>query len=109
LRFEYITDAAVNGEGMMLDDISIPLNYQTDFESDNGGWEPAGFVRIQNKLPQSYKISLIEYGSPTKVTSINLDESNQATVPVSITDSKGAVLVSVALRTSRQAAIINSV
>ncbi|GAP20845.1 immune inhibitor A domain-containing protein [Leptolinea tardivitalis] len=106
LRFEYITDAAVNGEGMMLDDISIPaLNYQTDFESDNGGWEPAGFVRIQNKLPQSYKISLIEYGSPTKVTSINLDESNQATVPVSITDSKGAVLVvSGTTRTSRQAA-----
>ncbi len=33
LRFEYITDAAVNGEGMMLDDVSIPaIDYFTDFE-----------------------------------------------------------------------------
>ena len=39
LRFEYITDAAVNGEGLLLDDISIPeIDYFTDFESDNGGW-----------------------------------------------------------------------
>ena len=107
LRFEYITDAAVNGEGLMLDDLSISaIDYQTDFEADNGGWEPAGFVRIQNMLPQTYRVSLIQYGSPSKVTYLTLDESNKASLPVSITDSKGAVLVvSGTTRNSRQKAV----
>jgi immune inhibitor A len=107
LRFEYITDAAVNGEGMILDDISIPeINYKTDFETDNGGWEPAGFVRIQNMLPQTYKVSLIQYGSPTSVTYIELDGRNHAVVPLSIKDTKGAVLVvSGTTRLSRQKAL----
>ena len=60
VRFEYITDAAVNGEGILLDDIAIPeLGYKTDFEKDDGGWQAAGFVRIENRLPQTYKLSLI--------------------------------------------------
>ena len=47
LRFEYLTDAAVNGEGFYLDDIAIPeIDYFTDFEQDTGGWQGAGFVRI---------------------------------------------------------------
>jgi immune inhibitor A len=108
LRFEYITDAAVNGEGLLLDDISIPeINYQTDFESDSGGWQPAGFVRIQNMLPQYYKVSLIQYGSPTTVTSIPLDGRNHGEIPVTIDSaSKGAVLVvSGTTRLSRQKAL----
>jgi len=108
LRFEYITDAAVNGEGLLLDDLSIPeIKYQTDFESDNGGWEPAGFVRIQNKLPQTYRVSLIQYGSPTTVIPISLDARNHAEIPLSISNSsKGAVLVvSGTTRLSRQEAL----
>jgi hypothetical protein len=39
LRFEYVTDMAVNGDGFLLDDISIPaIGYSTDFETDDGGW-----------------------------------------------------------------------
>lgn len=64
LRFEYVTDAAVNGEGLLVDDISIPqINYFTDFEQDNGGWAGDGFVRVQNRLPQTYAVSLIRIGS----------------------------------------------
>jgi hypothetical protein len=41
LRFEYITDAAVNGEGLLLDDIRMPeIGYQTDFEA--GRWRLGG-------------------------------------------------------------------
>ena len=47
LRFEYITDAAVHGEGLLLDTLSIPeIGYSSDFESDDGGWTAEGFVRI---------------------------------------------------------------
>lgn len=107
LRFEYITDAAVNGEGLFLDDLSIPeINYHTDFESDNGGWDARGFVRIQNMLPQTYRVSLIQYGSTTTVTNLTLDGRNHAEMPVTIDKgSKGAVLVvSGTTRLSRQKA-----
>jgi hypothetical protein len=78
LRFEYITDAAVNGEGLLLDDISIPeINYFTDFEADSGGWLADGFVRIQNRLPQTYRITLIEFGQATTVETIHVSAGEQ--------------------------------
>jgi immune inhibitor A len=83
LRFEYITDAAVNGEGFLLDDVSIPeIKYYTDFEENGGGWEAAGWVRIQNSLPQTYKLSIIRNGVSPQVEIIPLDEKQKAVVPL---------------------------
>jgi hypothetical protein len=85
LRFEYITDAAVNGEGLLLDDISISeTGYATDFETDTGGWQAAGFARVTNILPQTFRLALIEHGSQTTVTYLTLDETLAADIPVSI-------------------------
>lgn len=85
LRFEYVTDAAVNGEGFLVDDISIPeMNYSTDFESNTGGWDPKGFVRIDNSLPQTYGISLITRGSNTSVQAIPLSSNVSADIPIHI-------------------------
>ncbi|MBN1537115.1 MAG: immune inhibitor A [Anaerolineales bacterium] len=85
IRFEYITDAGVNGEGFLIDDISVPqVDYATDFENDSGGWEAAGFVRIQNALPQTFRLALIEKGNATEVTYISLSEENEADIPLSI-------------------------
>lgn len=68
LQFEYITDSSVNGEGFVLDDISIQaIGYFSDFEEDDGGWKAEGFVRISNLLPQSFSIALIETGGETQV------------------------------------------
>jgi hypothetical protein len=61
LQFEYLTDASLNGEGFLLDDISIEsIGYETDFEEDEGGWIANGFVRIVNVLPQSYRVTVVE-------------------------------------------------
>lgn len=85
LRFEYVTDAAVNGEGLLLDDIAIPeIGYFTDFEQDDGGWQAAGFVRIRNELPQTYRLALIKTGDETSVEFFELDENNSANLPVQI-------------------------
>ena len=86
LRFEYITDAAVNGEGLLLDDVSIPaIGYFTDFEADDGGWEAVGFVRIKNVLPQTFALSLITIGDAgTEVTYLSLDAENRVEIPLSI-------------------------
>lgn len=78
LQFEYITDLAVNGEGLLLDDVAISaIGYQTDFEADSGGWVPNGFVRIQNLLPQEFLITLIKHGSTIEVIPLYFDENWQ--------------------------------
>ena len=83
IRFEYITDAAVNGEGFLLDDISIPeIGYFSDFENDDGGWDADGWVRIQNVLPQSFQVSLIKQGDMTVVEDIPLTAENTAEIPL---------------------------
>jgi immune inhibitor A len=94
LRFEYITDAAVNGEGFLLDDVSIEaINYQSDFEADDGGWEAAGFVRIDNVLPQTYGLSLILKGNTTTVTRIPLNADQTASIPLSLNNGDEAILI----------------
>ncbi|HEX6270630.1 MAG TPA: choice-of-anchor J domain-containing protein [Anaerolineales bacterium] len=94
IRFEYVTDAAVNGEGLLLDDISIDaINYQSDFEADEGGWEAAGFVRVENVLPQTYRLALITRGDTTTVTHIELDEDQTAEIPLSLNAGDEVVLV----------------
>lgn len=95
LRFEYVTDAAVNGEGLLLDDVSIPaIGYASDFETDDGGWEADGFVRLWNQLPQTFRLALIEMGRETKVTYIDTDTDNMARIPFTIDNlTKEVVLV----------------
>ncbi len=85
LRFEYITDAAVNGEGFLLDDVSIPqLNYTTDFEQDDGGWVAQGFVRIQPNIPQVFRLSLIYSGRNPRVEKLALPATNSLEAPISL-------------------------
>ncbi|HPX94859.1 MAG TPA: immune inhibitor A [Brevefilum fermentans] len=85
LRFDYITDAAVNGNGFALDDIRIDaINYFTDFEADDGGWLGEGFVRIQNVLPQSFRVTMITYGKRIHVVPLELDENNQFEIDISL-------------------------
>ena len=94
IRFEYVTDAAANGEGFLLDDISVPeIGYFSDFDNDNGGWEADGFVRIQNVLPQIFSLSLIKIGDSTTVERINLAPDNSADIPLNIGAETGEIVL----------------
>ncbi len=85
LRFEYITDSNVTGEGFMIDDLSIPeIGYTADFETDNAGWQVDGWVRIQNVLPQTYGLALISLGDTTSVQYISLNPDITANIPFTI-------------------------
>lgn len=60
LRFEYITDDAVNLDGFVIDDIAIPeIGFFDDAEQD-GGWQALGFKRIGNVLSQDYFVQVVE-------------------------------------------------
>jgi immune inhibitor A len=60
IEFEYITDAAVNGEGFFLDDVELEaVGFFDDFEGEEKGWLSEGFVRIDNSIPQIMGITII--------------------------------------------------
>lgn len=83
LRFEMITDDAVNQPGFVIDDIAIPqLGYFDDVEASperwDAGWNARGFIRTDNQLPQYFIVQIIEFpiqGTPL-VKRVILDEQN---------------------------------
>lgn len=95
LQFEYVTDAAVNGEGLLLDDVSIPaVNYASDFEADDAGWQADGFARVENALPQTFRLALIMKGDGgTTVQNIAINPDQTADIPLSLKSGGSAVLV----------------
>jgi hypothetical protein len=95
VRFEYVTDAAVLGEGFMLDDVSVDAtSHQSDFEADDGGWEAEGFSRVQNIIPQTFRLSLITKGSNgTTVQAIELSPDQLAEIPLSLKNGEEAILI----------------
>ncbi len=60
LRFEYVTDQALNLEGFAVDDIEIPGVFADDAETD-GGWRAAGFVRSTNAVAQRFVVQLLRF------------------------------------------------
>jgi hypothetical protein len=95
IRFEYVTDAAVTGEGFLLDDVSIPqTNYFSNFEAGDGGWQAEGWARIENVLPQSYRLAVITGGKRTGVAQLPLAADNTADISLQIGgDVNQAILV----------------
>ncbi len=68
LRFELITDEAVNAPGMVIDDVHIPeIGYFDDFEAGPGGWQSEGWLYIDNVLPQEWIVQLVTHGQQTAV------------------------------------------
>jgi hypothetical protein len=108
LRFEYVTDMAVNGEGFLLDDVSISaLNYVADFERDDGGWEGAGFVRVRNILPQTFRLTLLHHSldGTISIERIPLNADNTASISISLeAGEKVTLIVSATTRFTREAA-----
>lgn len=73
LSFEYVTDEAVTAEGFLVDDIRIDaIGYATGFEEDDGGWQAEGFVRIDNAIPQTFLVSIIDTSGSTPVQKYSL-------------------------------------
>lgn len=82
LRFEYITDDAVNHVGFCVDDIAIPeLDYFDEAESDEQ-WIAEGFIRTNNILPQRFVVQLIELGPDIRVRRMELDEAQTGRLAV---------------------------
>ena len=67
LRFEYVTDAALNFNGFALDDVTIPeIGFADDAEKD-AGWTANGFIRSSNVVKQRYIVQVIHFATPPTV------------------------------------------
>lgn len=62
VRFEYVTDDAVNAPGWFIDDITIPaIDYSADFEEGADGWESEGWLLTDNRLPQEWLVQVMAF------------------------------------------------
>ena len=108
LRFDYVTDAAVTGEGLVLDNITIPqIGYQSSFESDNGGWDLQGFARIENQIPQTFLVTVIrKTDGKTEIEQHRVESGETLTIEMNVTSKTNdlTLVVSGATRYTRQLA-----
>ncbi len=94
LRFEYVTDDALNTPGWLIDDVSIPeLGYQDDVEAGPAGWLAEGFVRTNNAVPQRYLVQLITFGAETSVRRLPLRADQTARWHLPLAQADHAILV----------------
>jgi len=87
LQFDYVTDAAVNGKGMAIDDFKLEaIGYASDLESDQGGWQAEGFSLVRNRLPQTFAVSLVRHTNPETVEHHFLEAGENLVIDIEIGD-----------------------
>ncbi|MGD0752930.1 MAG: hypothetical protein ABSA23_16175 [Anaerolineales bacterium] len=86
VRFEYLTDESLNGAGFLLDDVSVPaIHYSTGFETDDNSWLADGFARIENTIPQTFRLALITQGTTrSSVQIIPVPADQSVDIPLTI-------------------------
>ncbi len=96
IGFEVVNDLAVNLPGLAIDDVAIPeINYTADFEKDDGGWQPTGWVRTNNFVPQTFILQLVSFGQDgiSSVARLPLKDDNTGQWDVPLSTLKQAVIV----------------
>ena len=79
IRFQYVTDAAVNGQGLCVRGASIPEAALSDLMLE---WDADGFVLINNRVKQEYIVQVIQVADENQVTVVPLDEANRGEVVI---------------------------
>lgn len=96
LRFDYVTDEAVNENGLVIDDFTVAeIGLSDDVEHSNPVWRSEGFLRTTNVMPQGYIVQLITFGANTNITRlpVNVDGQGSWVIENLGSEVKQAVLV----------------
>ena len=77
LRFQYITDDAINGSGLCLRGFSgsAAANWRE-------AWQAEGFVLVDNLTAQQFSVRVIQVGTENRVTDLKLDSQNSGFVSI---------------------------
>ncbi|MGA2285966.1 MAG: hypothetical protein ABSG55_06830 [Dehalococcoidia bacterium] len=80
LRFEYVTDGGVSGQGWGIDDVSVPeIGFSDDAETD-GDWQANGFQRIDAPEAQQFAVQVLNLTAGTPAQRVELSASNSANI-----------------------------
>jgi immune inhibitor A len=79
VRFQYVTDDAVNAAGACFRNISIPA---AGIFADDQDWEASGFVFTNNLVRQEFQVQLITTGAEPQVRQVLLDVHNTGEITV---------------------------
>ncbi len=81
LRFETVTDAGVNREGLAINNVEIPEIGFKDSPTDTT-WKSEGFVRVDNLIAQAWRVQLIVTHKDNHVTleRVSLDNNAASTI-----------------------------
>ena len=101
LRFQYITDDAINGSGLCIKDFA-----GDGAENWQEGWQAEGFVLVDNLTPQQFSVQVIQVGPESRVTAMELDSRNSGALTVDRPEQSDWLVVAVgalAAKTRQQA------
>lgn len=97
VRFDYVTDDAVNLDGLVIDDIGVPELSLLDDAETPGEWEADGFQLIGNTLSQKFAVQIIEISMDGTATVREIDLQDELTgvaqIPGLGSELQSAVLV----------------
>jgi immune inhibitor A len=96
VRFDYVTDAAVNLNGLAIDDLRLAaIGYSTDFETNEGGWQAEGFARVTNYLPQEFILSVIYEGANAQVEQFSINPDDKLSIPLNTGTGSDKIIIAV--------------
>jgi len=83
VRFQYVTDDAINASGACFRDLSISFgNAAAGIAADDWGWKAQGFVFTNNVVRQGFQVQLITTGEDPQVRQVPLDINNAGKLTV---------------------------
>ncbi|MAN94112.1 MAG: hypothetical protein CL700_07915, partial [Chloroflexi bacterium] len=97
VRFQYVTDDAINASGACFRDLSIDItNAGPGISADDPNWEAQGFVFTDNVVRQEFQVQLITTGDEPQVRQVTLDSNNAGDITVQPPDDGERLIVVVA-------------
>ncbi|GMQ78105.1 MAG: immune inhibitor A [Anaerolineae bacterium] len=97
VRFDLITDSAIPGVGLAIDDVAVPeLGFIDDVETSPDAYASSGFVQTGWRIPQGWSLNIIRDDTHPTISPLSLDEYNSGSWTLDLGE-KGAVLVISAL------------
>ncbi len=92
LRFEYVTDGALNKDGFAVDDVALPeVGWRDDAETP-GDWRAEGFVRSTNLVRERFALQLLRLGDQPKVARTVTGPDGKAHLELEVPAGSGALL-----------------
>ncbi len=84
VRFEYVTDDAINSRGLFLEHVAIPaIDYSSDFAAGDG-WQSEGWIFTDNRLRQEWIVQVLtlEGEELVDVQRLAVDAQGFAAIPI---------------------------